>query len=103
MGNRAECPTCKAYTSDVYACINFNHSDCKCGCPYDVLVKWNDIKPELEKLAASRCDKQLLQTIKTQHEEIAILSTKLKRLEDIFCWTEVLEPLIKAQKILQGD
>ena len=103
MGNRAECPACKAYTSNVFACINFNHSDCECGCPYDVLVKWNDILPELEKLATSRCDKQLLETVKQQDCEIAILKTKLKKLEDILCWTEVLEPLIKAQKILQND
>ena len=103
MGNRAECPSCKAYNSNVYACINFTSKDCECGCPYEVLVKWNDLKPDLEKLATSKCDKELLKMVEDQEIELAQLKTKLKKLEDIFCWTEVLEPLIKAQKILQND
>lgn len=103
MGNRAECPSCKAYTSNVYAAINFDHRDCECGCPYQVLVKWNDLKPELEKMETSKCEKELLNMVKDQKMELAALKSKLKKLEDIFCWREVLEPLIRAQKILQND
>ncbi len=103
MGNRAECPSCKAYTSSVYAAINYNRKDCECGCPYEVLVKWNDLKPSLETLATTKVDKQLLKMVEDQEIELAQLKSKLKKLEDIFCWTEVLEPLLKAQKILQGD
>ncbi len=102
MGNRAECPSCKAYTSNVYSCLNYK-CDCECGCPHELLVKWNDMIPVLENLATSKCNKKLLETITKQFEEISILKSKIKKLESIFCWTEILEPLIKAQKILQDE
>ncbi len=103
MGNRAECPSCKAYSSNVYADLSYG-DDCRsCGCPNNLLVKWEEMQPTLEKLAQSKCDKDLLNKVKEQEETIAKLTTKITKLESIFCWTDVLDPLLKAKEILENN
>lgn len=107
MGNRAECPACKACTSDVYAALNYNSDDCPyCGCPYDLLVQWNQMLPDLEKLKESRAMKNLALDIENLTQENARLKTKLHKLEQLIAWKpieDLFDPFIQAKKILEDS
>lgn len=104
MGNRAECPVCKSYSSNVYAAIHYECGPCACGCPHNVLVNWNNLKDELEDLQKRRLDKDLMDQIQDVMKENAILKTKLHRLENLFGYDEdLLKPLQEAYKILYNQ
>lgn len=102
MGNRAECPVCKIYNSNVYNALNYDCKPCPyCEAPYEILKQWDDLKEELEALQAKRVDKDLIRQMKDVQMENYALKTKLSRLENLLDYDgSVIEPIIKAIKIL---
>lgn len=105
MGNRAECPVCKSYTSSVYHALNYEMGCCPtCQAPYDILRQWNSLKEELEALQEKRVEKDLIQQIKDVHEENAVLKTKLSRLENLLGYDNtIVKPILEAIKILNNQ
>lgn len=107
MGDRAECPVCKAYTSDVYAALNFNGADCPyCGCPNSLLFKWSEIMPKLEELKQQRVSKDLLILTEELVQENCRLETKIHRMYELLAWIDldkILEPILKVKEILEGE
>jgi len=105
MGNRAECPVCKAYNSNVYRALNYDCDPCPyCQAPYEILKQWDNLKEELEALQEKRIDKDLIEQIKDVTQENAILKTKLSRLEKLLGYDDtIVQPILKAIKILNNQ
>lgn len=107
MGNREECPACRACSSSVYKAIHFDHSDCPyCGCSYELLVKWSEMKPELESLKLLNIEKSLIKNNEFLQTENAKLKTNIKKMYDILAFrdiNELFEPIIKVKNILEGN
>lgn len=105
MGNRAECPVCKAWTSGVYASINYDMKPCPhCECPYEVLVKWNTFREEIEEHKEKKTNKDLIKKIHEVEIQNAVLESKLRRLEQILIYNrDVLKPFNDAIKILNNE
>ncbi len=105
MGNRAECPVCKRCNSDVYRALHYNYSECPyCNAPHEVLIKWDNLKEELEELQVKRIDKDLIKQIEDVEQENAILKTKLSRLQNVLGYDDtVLKPILDAIKILNNE
>lgn len=105
MGNRAECPVCKAYNSNVYSALNIEMKSCPyCEAPHHILKQWANLSEELEDLQEKRINKDLVNQIKEVMAENAILKTKIDRLQNLFGYDrEILEPLEKAYKILYNE
>ena len=105
MGNRAECPVCKSYSSDVYRALHYDCSACpRCQAPYEVLLKWANLSEELEELQTKRINKDLIDQIKEVEAENAALKTKLSRLEKFLGYDDtVVKPILDAIKILNNE
>ncbi len=105
MGNRAECPVCKAYTSGVYRALHYDYSCCPdCQAPHDVLTKWANLSEELEELQGKRINKDLINQMKEVEAENAALKTKLSRLEKVLGYDDtVVKPILDAIKILNNE
>lgn len=105
MGNRAECPVCKSYSSDVYRALHYDCSPCpRCQAPYEVLIKWANLSEELEELQNKRINKDLIDQIKEIECENATLKTKLSRLEKVLGYDDsVVKPILDAIKILNNE
>lgn len=105
MGNRAECPVCKAYSSNIYYAIHHEMTPCpRCQCPHAILVKWEGLNEELGELKKKRLDQDLINQIKEVEIENAILKTKLSRLEKILGYDDtVVKPILDAIKILNNQ
>jgi DNA repair exonuclease SbcCD ATPase subunit len=105
MGNRAECPVCKSYSSDVYRALHYDYSPCpRCQAPHEVLTKWANLSEELEELQTKRINKDLIEQIKEINAENAALKTKLARLEKVLGYDEtVVKPILDAIKILNNE
>lgn len=102
MANRAECPVCESYSSNVYADIHFNFCACRnCKCPHEILLKWQDLLEEVESLKKQMTDKELLKQIQDVEKDNAKLKTKLARLESLLGYDgSVVKPILDAIKIL---
>lgn len=105
MGNRAECPVCKSYSSGVYQALHYDNNPCPyCQAPFEILRDWNNLKEELEVLQSKRIDKDLVHQIKDVMQENAVLKTKLSRLENLLGYDDtVVKPILQAIKILNNQ
>lgn len=104
MGDRAECPVCAGYTSGIYSALHYKYTACPyCEAPHEVLVKWNNLKEELEELQAKRVSKDILNQLKDCTRENLNLQAKLERISNILIYQQdVLEPFKKVINILQN-
>lgn len=105
MGNRAECPVCKSYNSNVYRALHYDCSPCPdCQAPHSVLSKWANLSEELEELQGKRINKDLMDLVKEVHAENAALKTKLSRLEKVLGYDDtIVKPILDAIKILNNE
>jgi hypothetical protein len=107
MGDRAECPACKAFSSGVYADLHYNYTDCQyCGCPHALLVQWDEMQSGIEDARERKTTKDLAKTIEVLFCENAVLKAKFKKMEDILAWRnldELFDPFIKIKKILEDS
>lgn len=107
MGNRAECPACKAFSSGVYADLHYSFSDCQyCGCPHALLVQWDEMQSGIEEAREKKSTKDLVKTIEDLFCENAKLKAKINKMEAILAWKDLdqlFDPFIKIQKILEED
>ncbi len=107
MGNRAECPACKAYGSDVYADLHFNYSNCrKCGCPHALLMQWDEMQLDLDEVREKKTTKDLVKRIDELFCENAALKAKISKLYDLLAFQdldELFSPIMKAKNILEND
>ena len=106
MGERAECPACKAYSSSTLSDLN-NGRDCQfCGCPYQMLQDWFHMQPAIEALKESKIKKELIKLLDELHEENAKLKTKIHKIYDLLAWRDMEElfgPILKVKRILNDE
>ena len=105
MGNRAECPVCKGWSSDIYRALHYDYKSCpNCEAPHEVLTKWAEVREQVEELKAKRTNKDMLDMIHNVETENAILKTKLSRLEKVLGYDDtVVKPILDAIKILNNE
>lgn len=89
MGNRAECPACKAYTSDVYNALNYSFKNCPyCDASYEILQEWNILKEKLDQLQEKRISKDLINDLEITKEKNYLLTSIIEKLENEIISTE---------------
>lgn len=104
MGNKSECPACKSYGSDIYSAIHYNYNDCPfCGCPHETLVRWEEMQETIEECKENIQRKEMQKKIDDLFCENAKLKAKIKKMEDLVSFRDVLEPIIKVIEILEND
>ena len=102
MGNRAECPVCEGYTSAIWLSLN-KEADCPdCGCPYEILDKWNNVRDCVEGLREKKIEKNILKQCEEVNKENLKLKARLNNLYSLICGDDnPLAPFIQAKQILE--
>lgn len=106
MGNRATCPVCEAYSSDVLSDIE-NGKDCRnCECPNGYLVEYQEIIERQEIYKKNKCSEYLLEQNQILVKENFILKTKIEKLIKIFGYDfdcPLIDSIQQVLKIIHND
>lgn len=102
MGNRAECPVCEGYTSNIWSAL-INKNDCPdCGCPHEILDKWNSVRDCVENLRDKKIEKNIINQCQEVNKENLKLKARLNNLYSLLCGNDnPLSPFIQAKQILE--
>lgn len=87
MGERATCPVCQSYSSNVLHDIQNGDSCRNCGCPNELIKEYQIILERKEVFEKISINTQIIQENEKLIIENMALKTKIKKLTDVLGYT----------------
>ncbi len=106
MGERAECPVCGAYSSDILNDIRNGNNCRRCECPHDLLKEYQDVLERKDLYKKNKISNEIIEENDRLIKENAKFKTKLEKMEKILGYSfdsPLLDSIKNILKILHDE
>lgn len=101
MGQKATCPLCGGYSSDIQRAINEGRGCPDCEAPYEILRKYENLQEDIAKLQETRFNKESIKVIEEIKKENIVLKGALEQALKYLCSESIVPSLMKAIQVLK--
>lgn len=83
MGNKEECPICKAYSSDIYSAFE-NHDSCpRCHTSYESILQLKELEQKKKYYKSMNVENELIEENEALRKELIIKRDRYEKMKDI--------------------